>query len=69
MQGKMLEWIISQVLKQLDYTVASKALVAILRAGCGALKDLAARTPATVDDAIVAALTKIVDEIAAALKV
>ena len=69
MQGKFLEWVISQVLKQLDYAVAAKTLVAILRAGCGALKDLAARTPATVDDTIVAALEKIVDQIAAALKV
>lgn len=69
MQAKFLEFIVANILKYLDTTIVAKALIGVLRGACGALKDVAARTSSTVDDTVVAALTKIVDEIAVALKV
>jgi len=71
MQDKFIAWVVTQIMKQLDFAVACRALVGLLRGAVAALRGLAAKTktPGEVDDAIVEAFAKIVDQIALALKV
>lgn len=69
MQGKALEWLVGLLLKNLDAAVAAKALVSLLRAAVLALKDVALKTPSSVDDTVIAKLGEIVEDIAKGLKV
>jgi hypothetical protein len=65
----LIEWLVAMLLKNLDAGVASKALVALLRALVLAAKDVAARTSSPLDDAVVAQAGVIVEQLAASLKV
>lgn len=69
MQNKVLEWVVGLLLKNLDSSVAAKALVGLLRGAVAALKDVAAKTSSPLDDAVVGKAEAIVEEIAKALHV
>lgn len=69
MNNALVEWLVKMLLKNLDSAVAAKALVSVLRAAVGALKDVAARTSSNLDDAVVAKAAEVVEDIAKALGV
>lgn len=69
LSDRLLGYLVGLLLKQLDAKIAAQAVVALLRAALDAIKSVAERTASPLDDQLVGAARKIVDELAAKLGV